>query len=276
MPKIGIIAAMEREVAPLIKGWKSRTLYQGGHSARPYRLFENLSHGSEVSLLCGGVGYAAARRATEALIQETNPELVVSVGFAGALDRPLHVGDVVLPKSIINSADGSRTDVGSGNGVLVSSATVAGKEQKSRFAKMYGAMAVDMEATAVAQGAVARGVEFAAIKVISDEVDFEMPALDRFVMNDGRFQTFSFALHVAMHPKLWGTAIALARNSTHASRALTGAITDYLRRENNRLAASQTAAASTIVGNGDMIVEREFAGAHTTTAPQAHTLSTEK
>jgi adenosylhomocysteine nucleosidase len=275
MPKIGIIAAMEREVDPLIRGWNSRTLYQGGHASRRYRIFENVSEGCEVSLICGGVGYEAARRATEALIQETNPELVISVGFAGALDRSLHVGDVIVPKLIINSADGSRTDVGSGDGILVSSATVAGKEQKGRFSRMYGGMAVDMEAAAVAQGALARGVGFAAVKVISDDVDFEMPALDRFVTSDGRFQTFRFSLHVVLHPKLWGRVIALARHGTHASRALSSAITEYLRRENNRLAASQTAA-STIVGNDDLMSEREFAGAHTTATPQAHTLSNEK
>ena len=280
MPKIGIVAAMEREVAPLIRGWKVRTLYQSGHVSRRWRLFENTSEFEEISLICGGVGYEAARRATEAVICEVNPELVISVGFAGALDASLRVGDVVLPKAVINSADGSRTDMESGDGILVSSPAVAGKEQKARFAKAYGAVAVDMEAAAVAHGASARGIEFAAIKVISDAADFEMPALDRFVTSDGRFQTLRFACHVGLRPWLWGRTMALARNSSRASQALSDAIMDYLRRENKNVKASRTHTAISGVNSAadslDSRSEQEFAGAHTTAGPQAHTLGKQK
>lgn len=284
MPKIGIVAAMEREVAPLIRGWKVRTLYQGGHASRQYRLFETVIESVpgnvDLSLICGGVGYEAARQATEALIRELKPELVISVGFAGALDASLRVGDVVVPKVVINSADSSRTHIESGAGILVSTTTVAGKEQKARFAKAYGAVAVDMEAAAVSQGALARGIEFAAIKVISDAADFEMPALDRFITSDGQFQTFRFACHVALRPWLWGETIALAQNSSRASQALSGSITDYFRRETKSVKGSRTHTAISGVNSAadtlDSITEQEFAGAHTTAGSQAHTLSKKK
>ena len=223
MPKIAIIAAMEREVEPLIGSWKVRTI---DHSGRRYRLFEN----GDAALVCGGIGAEAARRATEAVIREVSPVRVISVGFAGALDGSLHVGQVLEPRTVINAADGARTEVGLGEGILVSSATVAGKEQKIRLRKAYGATAVDMEAAAVAQGAEARGVEFGALKAISDAADFSLPAMDRFVADDGRFHSASFACHVALRPWLWGTTIALARNSAKASRALCGAIASYLER----------------------------------------------
>src|SRR5450759_2336370 len=219
--KIAIIAAMEQEVRPLIRSWKVRMIE---HSGRGYRLFEN----GDAALVGGGIGAEAARRATEAVIREVSPARVISVGFAGALDASVHVGQVLEPRSVINAADGTRTDVGSGEGILVSSATVAGKEQKDRLRKAYGATAVDMEAAAVAQGAEARGVEFGALKVISDAADFSLPAMDRFVADDGRFHSASFACHVALRPWLWGTTIALARNSSKASRALCGAIASYL------------------------------------------------
>src|SRR6202158_5899639 len=164
MSKIAIIAAMEREVGPLIRSWKVRTMEHGG---RRYRLFEN----GEATLVCGGIGAEAARRATEAVIREVHPVRVISVGFAGALDASLQIGHVFEPRTVINAADGVRTEVGSGEGILVSSTTVAGKEQKIRFGRSYGASAVDMEAAAVAQGAQARGVDFGALKVISDAAD---------------------------------------------------------------------------------------------------------
>lgn len=221
---IAIVAAMEREVRPLIGGWRIRTIE---HAGRQYRLFEN----GQAALICGGIGSEAARRATEAIIQAVNPVRVLSVGFAGALDGSLQVGAVIEPRTVINAADGVRTEIGLSEGVLVSSSTVAGKEQKARLRKAYGALAVDMEAGAVAQGAQARGIEFAALKAISDGADFELPALDHFLASDGRFRSAGFAVHVALRPWLWGTTIALARNSSRASKALCDALENYLARE---------------------------------------------
>jgi adenosylhomocysteine nucleosidase len=225
---IAIIAAMEREVRSLVRSWKVRTME---HGDRRYRLFEN----GETTLICGGIGAEAARRATEALIREVKPTRIISVGFAGALDGSLQVGDVLQPRTVINAADGVRTEIESGRGVLVSSATVADKEQKVRFARSYGAGAVDMEAAAVAQGARARGVEFGAVKAISDAADFSLPAMegtmDRFVAADGTFRSARFAGYVVLRPWLWAATIALARNSSKASRALCVALTTYLDRK---------------------------------------------
>jgi adenosylhomocysteine nucleosidase len=228
MSRIAIIAAMEREVRPLIRSWKvSANVRSMEHGGRRYLLFEK----GEAALVCGGIGAEAARRATEAVIREVNPARVISVGFAGALDGSLQVGHVLEPRTVINAADGVRTEVGSGKGILVSSATVADNEQKIRLGKAYGASAVDMEAAAVAQGAQARGIEFGALKAISDAADFSLPAMHRFVGDDGSFHSVTFGLHVALRPWLWGTTIALARNSSKASRALCGALANYLDRE---------------------------------------------
>ena len=270
MSRIAIIAAMEREVRPLIRSWKVRTNVRTlEHGGRRYRLFEN----GEATLVCGGIGAEAARRATEAVIREVNPARVISVGFAGALDGSLLVGQVLEPRTVINAADGVRTEVGSGEGILVSSTTVAGKEQKIRLRKAYGASAVDMEAAAVAQGAQARGVEFGALKAISDAADFSLPAMDRFaadfVADDGSFHSVRFACHVALRPWLWGTTIALARNSSRASEALCGALVSYLSREALR---HQTLPAESLDAEVNPTeVRPEFAGAHTRTGTQSHT-----
>ena len=68
----------------------------------------------------------------------------------------------------------------------------------------YGADVVDMEAAAVAQVARERGLEFAAVKSISDEADFEMPPMNRFI-DDGKFDTRRFLVYVALHPRWWRT-----------------------------------------------------------------------
>jgi nucleoside phosphorylase len=253
---------MEREVAPLLRSWKVRTME---HRGRRYRLFEN----GEATLVCGGIGAEAARRATEAVIREVQPVRVISVGFAGALDASLRVGHVFEPRTVINAADGVRTECGAGDGILVSSATVAGKDQKSRFSKAYGASAVDMEAAAVAQGAQARGVEFGALKVISDAADFDLPAVDHFVADDGRFQSVRFACHVALRPWLWRATISLARNSAKAGRALSDALTSYLGRESRN---RETVPDESLVAALNPIKPGpKSASEHTYAGPEAHT-----
>ncbi len=56
----------------------------------------------------------------------------------------------LTPRLVIDAADGSRSDSGNGEGVLVSFGEVADPEQKASLAKAYGADVVDMEAAAVA------------------------------------------------------------------------------------------------------------------------------
>ena len=223
MSRIALVAALEREVAPLVRSWKTRTSEHGGRS---YKFFEN----GDVVLVCGGIGPEAARRATEAIIREFQPSHIVSVGFAGGLDPMLRVGEVLEPLTVIDGLNGSRIDTGCGEGTLVSFGSVAGRAQKEKLYKAYGAAAVDMEAAAVAQGAQRRGIEFSALKVVSDGAGFNMPAMERFVGTDGRFHAAKFVLHVAVRPWLWAATIALARNSSRASRALCGVLDRYLSR----------------------------------------------
>jgi nucleoside phosphorylase len=271
MPKIAIVAAMEREVRPLIRSWKVRTIE---HDGRRYRLFENVFANGEAALICGGIGAEAARRATEAVIREVSPTRALSVGFAGALNLSLKVGDVLVPRTVINATDGARTEIESGEGILVSSATVASKDQKSRLAKSYNAIAVDMEAAAVAQGAKARAVEFAVVKAISDAADFNLPArMDRFVAADGTFRSTKFAGHVALRPWLWGKTIALERNSAKASQALCNVLATYLDRETCCRPALRNE--SSVPGLNPIELrqtkDEPSAGGHTSAGTQPHT-----
>ena len=171
-------------------------------------------------LVCGGVGPEAARRAAEAVISMFSPELVCSVGFAGALDSKLNVGDVIRPEYVINAGDGSRIALGSGKGILVSFGSVANAQQKSKLRQSYGAQAVDMEAAAVVRSAEAHGTAFVAIKVISDAVNFEFPSMEQFVDANGRFSEGRFAWFAALRPWRWTQVLELARNSRRAARAL--------------------------------------------------------
>jgi adenosylhomocysteine nucleosidase len=212
-PRIALVAAMEREVAPLVGRWKARDReFQG----RRFRFFE----ADGAVLVCGGIGTEPARRATEAVIALYQPAAVQSVGFAGALDRGLDVGSILLPRAVIDAKDGSRMDTGASGGDLVSCDSVAGLDQKRRLAKAFGARAVDMEAASVARGAQACNLPFRAVKVISDGADESLPPLERFIGKDGRFRTGGMVWFAVLRPWLWPLLLRFRRNSRKAAEEL--------------------------------------------------------
>jgi len=213
MSRVAIVAALEREVRPLVKEWQVSEKELEG---RRYRFFEK----DDLVLVCGGIGPEAARRAAEAVIALYAPSVIYSVGFAGAVDPGLKVADILRPLRVVNASDGSSVTLDRGQGVLVSFGSVASTAQKARLRDSFAAQAVDMEASAVARAAEARGVGFELVKVISDEFNFDFPSMERFVDRDGGFLEGSFAWFVALRPWLWPRVAKLARNSSRASRAL--------------------------------------------------------
>jgi adenosylhomocysteine nucleosidase len=214
-----IIVALPREVGALVKGWQRRELagrvivYTKGNAV----------------VACAGMGSARATLAVEAAMAAMPVTALISAGIAGACDPALRVGEIVRASVVIDSRTGERfaaqSDSARSERVLVTADAVAGVREKARlFASYSAAAAVDMEAAAVARLARAHGLPFRAIKAISDEAGFEMDGVDRFATADGQFREAAFALHMALRPWQWGKAIALARNSSTAVAALTGAL----------------------------------------------------
>lgn len=222
MPKIVIIAALEREMRPLIRQWTAANFE---HEGRSFSAFE----ASYAVVVCGGIGLEAARRTAEAAIAHYSPQVVISAGVAGALTPDLRTGETIFPSLVIDAKDASRHETAIAKAAigktplartaLVSFSEIAGVEQKQKLANAFGAHAVDMESAAVAMAAEKHGLRFIAIKAISDANDFEIPEMGRFV-RDGQFRTRAFVAHVVFRPWLWLKVVRLARNTKLASENL--------------------------------------------------------
>lgn len=222
MSKVAIIAAIERELWPLIRSWRS---VKASHEGREFTFYES----DYAVAVCSGMGAEYGRRASEAIIVRYSPELLISAGVAGALVPELSVGDTVFPAVVIDAEDGSRhetsiRDAAMGKSplartVLVSSPDVAGTALKRQLAKSYGAHVVDMEGASVARAAQVHNLPFLAVKAISDDLNFEVDELNRFI-RDGHFQTKLLVFYLIPRPWLWLKMIRLARNTQLASHNL--------------------------------------------------------
>jgi adenosylhomocysteine nucleosidase len=224
MSRIAIIAALERELDPLVRGWARSRLQASGKSLP---CFES----GEVIAVAGGVGCHRAELAARAVIEKYRPQVLVSAGLAGALIRSLKVGNIVTPNVIVDAATGTeyRCQLGGdvvGGGVLVSAAEITGSGSKASLARRFHALVVDMEAAGVAKVAQEFNVGFRCVKAISDEFDFAMPPMDKFVDGEGDFRTGTFLRWAALRPQYWPATIRLARKAGQAARALA----DWLKR----------------------------------------------
>ena len=173
---IAVVAAMRREVAPLIDQLQGRRRLDisglRGWSGRIAR--------REVVVVVCGVGPQRAAAAAGCLLRaRPDLELVVSAGYAGGLAEDLDTGDVVIATAVILDSDSVPCDAGrvaalaawtgARTAAVVTVARAASTpEAKAALREISGAAVVDMEAFAVGRAASAAGVSFLAIKVVLD------------------------------------------------------------------------------------------------------------
>ena len=221
-PRPVYVAALTREIAGLVaeRGWRAEPKLLG----RKIHLFEH----TDAVVVCAGMGAARVTLAVEAALRLGSATKLVSVGWAGACQAGLAVGDVLRPTLVIDTGTGERYAVeGEAATEAVSVVTVAaaaGAVEKRRLGASYGCAAVEMEAAHVARLARIRELPFGAIKAISDTVDYEMAGMERFSTPDGQFREAAFGLYVALRPAMWGPVMAMAKGSNLAAGRLQAAI----------------------------------------------------
>ncbi len=208
--RIAIVAAMPIELAPLLGAMRPQQV----DGVDLYEL-------PNAMVAIGGIGEKFARRAAEVVVEQAKPQQLISAGMAGAISSRLKVGDVGWIREVVNVATGVRYSAASdGDWVLATSQEVSDAAEKQQLLTGFGADVVDMEAAAVAQVAQQYGVEFRAIKSISDGAEFALPPMTQFIDERGRFATKRFLMYVALHPRWWSVLGKLRENSNIASTNL--------------------------------------------------------
>ena len=201
--KIGIIGAMEEEVTLLRDKIENRQTHSVGGS----EIYTGQLHGVDVALLKSGIGKVAAAMGAALLLERCQPDAIINTGSAGGLAPTLNVGDIVVSdEARYHDADvtafgyeygqlpgcpaGFKADekliaaakaciaehnLNAASGLIVSGDAfingAAGLEKiRSHFPQ---AVAVEMEATAIAHVCHSFGVPFVVVRAISDVADRE-------------------------------------------------------------------------------------------------------
>jgi len=145
--------------------------------------------GNEVILLETGIGPKKAQGAFRALLRTHKIDCAINFGSAGMINGDYQVGDAFLADEIADAVSGRilKTDAQMTNEIasflesaarpfhrgrlLTSPEPVAKSSHRMRLGEKFHVCAVDMEAFALAELALRRGIPFASLKMFSDRAN---------------------------------------------------------------------------------------------------------
>jgi len=214
------IAADPRECAGLVSHWQDvRAVSLPVMWARTGR-----SKGGEVMAIANGAG---ANRAFAAVLVAPKPSAVCNIGFCGALDEAMSVGDIVVADKVSDEIREYETLVPGATkafrpGAVVSIQRIAQTAAEKRNLRATGASIVEMEAAGVARAAEDLGLPFYCIRAVSDLAgeDFEND-FNAALTPDGRFSTLRLIAGALGSPrKRFRELLRLQRRTAVASKNL--------------------------------------------------------
>jgi adenosylhomocysteine nucleosidase len=228
MPAL-FVAAESREFSGLLKFCRNvKALDWLVHWARSAEL-----NGRDVLLVSNGAGRARAAQAVEVARSSGKLDLICNMGFCGALEHGMEIGDIFVAERVQAgaceyAANRPRCQRPYHAGVLASIDRVAQTAAEKRDLRARGALAVEMEAAGVAAKASELNLPFYCVRSVTDLADESF----RFDFNsalrsDGRFATMRLIAAACRRPlSLLPELLRLGRRCRVASRALGEFIAD--------------------------------------------------
>lgn len=178
---IGIVCALPIELGAFLDRCQKVKKYTGGDFVFRGGFYD----GIRIAVVESGMGFARARRATQALLEGHSPRWLLSCGFAGALRDNIPVGSILVADSIVDQHGQSlRIDLhmpaDPAHGLFIGRLLTADDivrtvALKRQLAEQHDALAVDQESLAVAQVARDHKTRFLAVRVISDDLSADLP-----------------------------------------------------------------------------------------------------
>jgi len=238
-----VFYAFAREVGTL----KRRVVNPTPLVHKDLRGFQAVVGGKEFSVVGHGIG---RRRATEtarrAFDLMPSAELVIGTGVVGALASGLKPGDLILADRILASrVDGeiakqvaasdeahlgavgrslSAAGIKFSSGAILTTDRVLTVAEKRAAKDRDGAIAVDMESSAIALEAVARRLPFIVLRAVLDEVDDEVAGAEAMADDLGRIKPLAATAYLVRNPGVVLKIPRMIRNLSLATTAIANAL----------------------------------------------------
>lgn len=215
------VAADPRECAGLLSHW------QGVHRVQLPVNWARAGRwrGRDAMAVANGAG---AERAFAAVLVAPRPAAVCNIGFCGALDEKLRIGDIFVAREVRDGEQAYATLVprGKADGVESGSALsihkVAQTAAEKRNLRATGASIVEMEAAGAARAAEDLGLPFYCVRVVSDLAGEDLENdFNAALMPDGTFSAVRLMAGAVASPrKRLGELVRLQQRTAIAAKKL--------------------------------------------------------
>lgn len=192
---VGVICTLKGERDQILKGMKIEDkVYRAGRE-----FYKGVLDGARIILVRSPMGKVNNAITAQLLVSHFNVNMIVSIGFGGAVDESLKIGDVIVSSNAIQHDFGTVKPYGfiwkrspeigkSGEinpemwvlskgyfyGTIVSGDQfIASEDKREWLKKKFNALAVDMGAAAIYEVCKQNAIKCLFIRVISDSADIE-------------------------------------------------------------------------------------------------------
>lgn len=237
--QIGVVVALPEERVALVK--KLQQVKRRVVNGVP--LYNGTLGTRTICVVEGGMGTAAASRATKILLAEMKPNLIVSAGFCGALRPEVKVADLVVSRQMCAvdgqgmrqipivggelsaarlSAELQSRGLRTWQGTFITTSRIVTKaDMAAELPEDLPVPVLEMESAAVAQAAAAAGVPFLGLRSVSDAADEELGfSLDELTDKQFQISIPRVLLACLKKPRIIPQLARLAANSGRAGKSL--------------------------------------------------------
>jgi len=235
-----ILFAIGREAQPFLKEFRPQQRFPGAPCRARFCGPEWLT----VLVLETGVGEERTKVALDWVLGKPTfgnlayaPKVILSAGFAGALQGDLQIGDLILANEVVDAEDKTwpvswpeslpegdwRPPLRRGR-LLTSPRFVSEAEKKRNLGLRHQALAVDMESATFASICSQKEVPFGCVRAISDAIDTPVSPQVMTVLEGAAVSWLGLAVLLARSPnrasELWRLAKATRVAGRHLAKAL--------------------------------------------------------
>ncbi len=242
---IAVLYAIKQEINPIMEHM---------HVSKKFNVGDMLFYqadldGLPVTLVQTGIGRNNAAKATDHLLQTFKINLLISSGVAGGIRPGVNLGDLVIAENVsyTKQSDFERgvlqlessfsckegfvelakkvskdSDVVSHCGDLLTVDKVISQARtKKKIGENATFIAVDMESAAIAEVADKRGVEFAAVRSVSDTIEDNIDIDYADIMtDDGKVKYSNLAMNIMRNPRRLAILKRLHKQTKVAAKRL--------------------------------------------------------
>lgn len=249
MKRILICAAIPRE----LKFIRRNLAKTKGEKRSNGAVFSTSTKSADIVLLTTGIGIQSAESSVQSLLNGFHPDLMISLGFGGALYDNLAVGDLIWASRVFflsdnysgretaeisdislpgakKIADKIRGPIFYREGCIVTLEHFMGKhEMRKSLPEGISFPVCDMETFVLAKTALERGIPFFAARSVSDTAFQEIPRELLDITDErGNIAYLHLLKSLLQKPGLAKDVLLLGKNSLKAAKSLSAFVRSFL------------------------------------------------